>query len=161
MGTTGETIDLLAKLIASSYHEAMADLPFLKPLDDWDWSSLRPIAEKLAERPDLGPATLLAWLTEGRLASTAPRQTLLAYLERMALHLSLVSTSATMPTVDGPLFVWQASRGISTGTDAWRRRDSLPVRNSIVDSDHAALMNPPAVQEIARQINLAYESRIG
>ena len=70
VGTTGETIDLLAKLIASSYDEAMADLPFLKPLDDWDWSSLRPIAEKLAERPDLGPATLLAWLTEGRLAST-------------------------------------------------------------------------------------------
>ena len=59
VGTTGETIDLLAKLIASSYHEAMADLPFLKPLDDWDWSSLRPIAEKLAERPDHGPATLL------------------------------------------------------------------------------------------------------
>ena len=160
VGTASDTNDHLAKLIASSYQEAMAELPFLKPLDDPDWSSLRPIAEKLTRHPDQGPATLLTWLTEGRLAVTAPQQMLLAYLERMARHLLLVGASSAMPVVEGPLFVWQASRGIGAGTDGWRRRHSLPVRNSLVEADHAALMNPPAVQEIARQINLAYASRI-
>jgi hypothetical protein len=62
-----------------------------------------------------------------------------------------------MPVVQGPLFVWQAARGIGAGTDVWRRRHDLPVYNRVLEADHATLMTLPAVQEIAHQINLAYE----
>jgi hypothetical protein len=158
MQTAGDKRDHLARLIASSYEEAVGSLPFLKPMDNSDWSAFRPIAARLTQDPEEGPATLLKWLTErGCLTSAAPQQTIMAHLQRTARHLQLLKTSPAMPVVQGTLFVWQASQGIGAGTDVWRRRHDMPVYCKRIEADHATLMNLPAVQEIAHQVNLAYE----
>jgi thioesterase domain-containing protein len=159
--STQDTSNRLAKLIASSYQEAVGGLPFLKPLDDSDWSSFLPITRELTQHPEEGPALLLEWLTSsGSLDGKIPQQTIAAHLQRVARHLVLLGAPTAMPVVEGSLFIWQASRGLGAGTDSWRRKHDLPVVNRLIEADHASIMNPPAVTEIARQINLAYESRL-
>lgn len=155
---TTDTQGRFARLIASSYQAAAADLPFLKPLKDSNGSSFRHIAEKLIQRPEKGPEMLLEWLADhGCLAGSVPRQTILEHLRRLSSHLLLVGTSLERPVVRGSLFVWQATRGIGVGTDVWRRAENLPVSVVVVEADHATLMNPPALQVIARQLNRAYD----
>ena len=40
--------------------------------------------------------------------------------------------------------------------DVWRRADNLPVSSALIEADHVTLMEAPAVEAIARQINRAY-----
>jgi thioesterase domain-containing protein len=151
-----------ARLIASSYQEAAADLPFLKPLDDLDadWTSVRQLAERMLEHREDGAEMFLAWLTDhGRLSGNVAHQTIRAYLQRLAQHLLLIGSSLEAPVIRGSLFVWQATHGLGVGTEVWRRADNLPVSAVLVEADHATLMKPPAVGVIAQQINSAYKAQ--
>jgi thioesterase domain-containing protein len=148
--------DAFARLIASSYQQAAAELPFLKPLDDTEGLALRPIAAKLIQHPDVGPELLLDWMTgNGYLAGPVPRQALLDHMRRLARHLSLAGSSPKRPVVRGPLYVWQAARGIGAGTEVWQRTGGLAASFELVEADHATLMRPPALDVIAQQLNRA------
>ena len=147
----------LAQLIASSYQQAAGELTFLKPLDESHRASVPQLAGKLMQNPHDGPDVLLAWLSErGRLADSVPLQTIRAHLQRLTRHLLMVGSSSEKPVIRAPLFVWRATHGIGAETDVWRRADNLPVSSALIEADHVTLMEAPAVEAIARQINRAY-----
>jgi acyl transferase domain-containing protein/NADPH:quinone reductase-like Zn-dependent oxidoreductase/thioesterase domain-containing protein/NADP-dependent 3-hydroxy acid dehydrogenase YdfG/acyl carrier protein len=150
------THDRFARLIASAYQELANELP-LKPLDDSDSFSIRRLAADLMQRPEEGPEILLAWLTDsGRAPKSVPKDSLRVYFQRLARHLLLAISSVERPVIRAPLFVWRAAHGISTETDIWRRVDNLPVSSVMIEADHSSVMSPPAVLEIAGQINAIY-----
>ena len=151
---TADRTDSFARMIASSYQQAVPEIPFLRPIQDPDGSLHRQIARNLMQSPEDGPELLLEWMTDnGGLSGPVPRQTLLEYLRRLARHLLLVGTSQRRPAVRGPLYVWQATRGIGGGSEVWRRAGGLAVSTVLVEADHVTLMTPPALDVIAQKLN--------
>jgi NADPH:quinone reductase-like Zn-dependent oxidoreductase/thioesterase domain-containing protein/acyl carrier protein len=153
---------LLRNVVMGSYLRIEREFGILEPLGP---ERLREEAGRVAERLLSCDAAerldcLTDWIRSGRyLRKDVPATVLEEYLRPFVVHSDLVS-GFEPERIDAPLFVWWAGEQLGDegrAEGSWQRLADEVAFERTIDATHFALMDPPVVELLARELSQSLE----